>query len=433
MSKEKLYISFIKWISIGYIFILTLLGIFLPYNIELLFGLNIIGLTSFSVSIFLNRKEYQKWRLIIEVISLSLIFIFSLIFIIWKIYAFYFINQGLSLLFISYSFIYTLIRVNKEKSGKKIIKNITLVVASIISITVFSLGSISLLGYKRSLMSSLVELALANTKVDDSHALEAFNRDTSLEKELTFDTSLVKNDIRMELFENMKVYYLNSNSNYSSVLFYIHGGYYIYNIDSYQIKSIDRIATLSNSMVVIPLYTLAPFEDVDINYPRMKRLYEKVVADNPNKKISLLGDSAGGGFALSIAENLTKSPDELILLSPWVDVTMTNPDIKQYYDPTLSITMCKLCGEAWAGTNLTNDYRVSPIYGDLSKLNKVTIFVGTRELFYPDNILLYNKIKETGNPHVSLIVGNGLNHVYPFGPTIEGRFAIEQISRIINS
>lgn len=105
MTKEKSYIPFIKWISISYIFVLTLLAIFLTNSIELLFGLNTIGLISFGVSIFLNRKEYQKWRLIIEVISLSLIIVFSLVFIIWKIYAFYFINQGLSFyLFLIHSF-----------------------------------------------------------------------------------------------------------------------------------------------------------------------------------------------------------------------------------------------------------------------------------------------------------------------------------------
>lgn len=68
---------------------------------------------------------------------------------------------------------------------------------------------------------------------------------------------------------------------------------------------------------------------------------------------------------------------------------------------------------------------------DLSKLKKVTIFVGTRELFYPDDTLLYRKIKQTGNSRVSLYVGKGLNHIFTVYPTLEGRIALEEICRII--
>ena len=98
----------------------------------------------------------------------------------------------------------------------------------------------------------------------------------------------------------------------------------------------------------------------------------------------------------------------------------------------LTVTMGEICGKAWAGYAYpTNDWHVSPIYGDLSKLKKVTIFVGTRELFYPDDALLYRKIKQTGNSRASLYVGKGLNHIFPVYPTLEGRIALEEICRII--
>lgn len=76
-----------------------------------------------------------------------------------------------------------------------------------------------------------------------------------------------------------------------------------------------------------------------------------------------------------------------------------------------------------------DDWLVSPIYGDLSDLKNVSIFVGTRELFYPDDTLLYEKLK--GNENVTLYFGKGQNHVYPVYPTLEGRVAVEQIMDII--
>ena len=167
----------------------------------------------------------------------------------------------------------------------------------------------------------------------------------------------------------------------------------------------------------------------------MLKLYEQVCSENPGKKIILMGDSAGGGFSLALAENLAQhsmaQPDELILLSPWVDVTMSNPEITDYADadPMLTVTMGKMSGEAWAGKLPTDDWLVSPINGDLSQLHNVTIFVGTRELFYPDDTLLYEKLK--GNPMVKLYAGRGQNHVYPVYPTLEGRMATETIMSIV--
>ena len=110
--------------------------------------------------------------------------------------------------------------------------------------------------------------------------------------------------------------------------------------------------------------------------------------------------------------------------------TMSNPDVADYYDPMLTVTMGKMSGEAWAGDLPLDDPLVSPIYGDLSDLKNVTIFVGDRELFYPDDTLLYEKLKE--NENVVLHIGHGQNHVYPVYPTPEGRIAIEQIIDIIN-
>ena len=47
-----------------------------------------------------------------------------------------------------------------------------------------------------------------------------------------------------------------------------------------------------------------------------------------------MGDSAGGGLSLALAEYFKaegmRLPDELILLSPWVDVSMENEDIPKY-------------------------------------------------------------------------------------------------------
>ncbi len=185
----------------------------------------------------------------------------------------------------------------------------------------------------------------------------------------------------------------------------------------------------------MPVYPLAPFNTVTDSYDTMMRLYEKVRTENEGCKIILMGDSAGGGYSLALAEGMTEygleQPDELILLSPWVDVSMNNPGIADYIsdDPMLTVTMGRMSGEAWAGELSPEDWHVSPINGEMSELHNVTIFVGTRELFYPDDTLLYEKLRN--NPRVRLYIGSGQNHVYPVYPTLEGRIATEKIMKII--
>ena len=100
-------------------------------------------------------------------------------------------------------------------------------------------------------------------------------------------------------------------------------------------------------------------------------------------------------------------------------------------DPMLSMEKAIYAGNAWRGKYDEDDYRVSSINGDLAKLKKVTIFVGTHEFFYPDNTLLYEKMKDRG-VKATIIVGENLNHVYPAFPSREGHQAVKQIKEIIN-
>ena len=60
--------------------------------------------------------------------------------------------------------------------------------------------------------------------------------------------------------------------------------------------------------------------------------------------------------------------DGLILYSPWVDVTMTNPDIAPILprDPMLGVPGLKWAGQVWAGKLATKDPRISPYMAHLT-------------------------------------------------------------------
>ena len=280
----------------------------------------------------------------------------------------------------------------------------------------------------RSMMARLASIYLKITSDHDKNYLKRTNKKIKKGEPHWVMPKYISKDIVEEDFNGMRVYFINKNSSYKKVLFYIHGGYYLHEPRSFHIKMLKRIIKDKETMLVFPLYPKAPWHNVNDSFDSMLALFNKVQEENKDKKIILAGDSAGGGYSLALAESLTTQPNELILLSPWVDACMKNEEIKKYkkVDPMLSVEKAKYAANLWKGNYDLDEYHISPINGDLSKLNSITIFVGTHEIFLPDNTLLYNKLKEN-NVNTNLIIGENLNHVYPAFPCREGHKAIKQI------
>ena len=139
-----------------------------------------------------------------------------------------------------------------------------------------------------------------------------------------------------------------------------------------------------------------------------------------------MGDSAGGGFVLSFAQYLKNNnlpqPKNIVVFSPWVDISMSNPPYDSANDPILGEIGLKEMGKSWAGELDITDYRVSPLFGDKFGLAKTLIFAGEDEIFYKD-IKRYAK----NDDNVKLITGKGLYHIYPLFPIPEAKQAFREI------
>ena len=427
----KLMYRFGKYIMpclLGAALVGTIAAAFAPYAVEILLGLAALCLAGFALCYNTAADGKLIWSDYIASLAIALSFLLTLLLIVGGYLQLYTVIEGINLLVILGISIALLYRKNANRAA--------LWVMIVLCLVVFGFGAYSHAAYGRTVMATIVEKVLASNKVIDSKVAAAFQKLTDAEEApVTVKTSDFNPKAKQKVFEGMPVLYVNGDAAYEHVIFYIHGGYYVYQMGSEQVALMNRLTRQTNSLAVIPMYPLAPFHTAEGGHELMLKLYEQVCGENPGKKIILMGDSAGGGYSLALAENLAQhgmeQPDELILLSPWVDVTMNNPEIADYTDtdPMLTVTMGRMSGEAWAGSLPTDDWLVSPINGDLSQLHNVTIFVGTRELFYPDDTLLYEKLK--GNPKVKLYVGQGQNHVYPVYPTLEGRMTTETIAGIV--
>ena len=155
--------------------------------------------------------------------------------------------------------------------------------------------------------------------------------------------------------------------------------------------------------------------------------------------LSLLGDSSGAtvalGMTLLLADAGLKQPQTLVLLSPYPDISLSNPDISRYerLDPLIWASNVRITARAWAGELSDTDPRVSPIFGSLERLAcRITLFAGERETLYPDILRLHRALDGKGAEH-TFVSARGMNHVYQIYPIPEAARELRFISKIISS
>jgi acetyl esterase/lipase len=205
---------------------------------------------------------------------------------------------------------------------------------------------------------------------------------------------------------------------------YLHGGAYINGIAPQHWTLIGRLAD-AGVRVEVPLYGLAPQHTHRDAYPFVQAVWAQLAAEAPPGELVLAGDSAGGGLALGLAQQLAadggRRPDRLVLLSPWLDLTLSSPRLAEYErrDPWLARPGLVEAGLAWAGGDDPTGAPLSPGGGPLAGLPPTTLFVGTREIGYPDAEGFASAAAATG-VEVELVVADGAVHVYPLVPAPEG-------------
>ncbi|PLX10013.1 MAG: hypothetical protein C0594_05485 [Marinilabiliales bacterium] len=171
----------------------------------------------------------------------------------------------------------------------------------------------------------------------------------------------------------------------------------------------------------------------------MHEVYKNIVLPESSSKIIFIGDSAGGGlalgFALDIKNEKIKQPDEIILFSPWLDVSMSNPEINQLdiKDNILSITGLQEAGMEYTKQLHEKDSRASPIYGDFKGLARISIFVGTKDLLLADARKLKDLLKEQEHLFYYFEYKNMFHDWIIITSLKESKDALEKVKMIMDS
>lgn len=203
-----------------------------------------------------------------------------------------------------------------------------------------------------------------------------------------------------------------------SLIIYIPGGAYSGEPMEGHFKLAERLS--EKAEVLFMRHPALPEHTVTDVFDDLLEIYEEKRSEFKN--VYLMGDSSGGGLALALAEAAKEKPSKVILISPWLDVSLSDPEIEDKEDPILEPYGLRRIGKMWAGELSLADYRVSPIYGSLDGLD-ITIFCGTDELLYTDIL----KLKDRCDIHVA----EGMFHAYPVFDVPEAEDTIKEILELL--
>ena len=240
-------------------------------------------------------------------------------------------------------------------------------------------------------------------------------------------------EMRQYRVGGMQVFHMEPQDASKPIVLYIHGGAYYHNFSSRHWAAMAEWARTTGCGIVAPNYLLLYCYTAKDAHPLMMQLYRQLIQQYSARRIIVMGDSAGGGFTLALAQEMRgdsiEQPKHLVLISPWVDV-LGGDDALQEKDTFLNAEVLRKIGTDWAGDMDPRDPMISPLYGDMQGLPPTDLFTGTWEIFYTDIVNTCNKMKAAG-VDVQLHVAEKMGHVYPLWPCPEGSKARKEIADII--
>jgi epsilon-lactone hydrolase len=219
-------------------------------------------------------------------------------------------------------------------------------------------------------------------------------------------------------------------------ILYLHGGAYVQNFVRQHWKFLSGLVAATHCTITAPDYPLAPKYTFLDAFEMVVPLYENIITHAGSENTVVMGDSAGGGFALALCQKLkvksVAQPKRIVLLSPWLDLTLNNPEIDfiDPHDPFLGISGLRRAAIAYAGGHDLHGYMLSPINGPLDGLGAISVFIGSNDILVADTRKLQMLAKQKG-VSIDYREYKDMVHVWMLLYFRESRQAQEEIKQLL--
>lgn len=209
----------------------------------------------------------------------------------------------------------------------------------------------------------------------------------------------------------------------------LHGGGFVTEANILNWADYAAMARQTGATVVVPIYPLAPPKgtaSVDTLVPPMADYLAAMIDAHGTDNVSLYGDSAGGTYAMLVAQELVRrcradaacvlaeeEPSRMVLISPVLHLTLSGPVVDDIDDPIIPARLPPSAG----GELNADDPRVNPIMvEDLTGLPPTAIYVGTVERPYPGDLMFRDKLlAQDPDADFTVVIGDGQMHDWALG------------------
>lgn len=194
------------------------------------------------------------------------------------------------------------------------------------------------------------------------------------------------------------------------------------------------LCTMTGAKAIIPDYRLAPEHPWPAAIDDGFAVYRELA----KKPFAIVGESAGGNFALSLILHAKMEglplPSVAALLSPWCDLSNSGDSLiaNDGRDPTLTAQDVSTSAQHYAAGNTLEDSAISPINGTFDEsFPPCIITTGTRDLLLSQSVCLANVLRDN-NVQVDLHVWESLWHVFEWDDRIpEARQSLSRIAKFL--
>ncbi|MFJ9721308.1 alpha/beta hydrolase [Streptomyces sp. NPDC101209] len=224
-------------------------------------------------------------------------------------------------------------------------------------------------------------------------------------------------------------------------LLYLHGGGYVIGSPHTHAGLVGELARRAGLRTVSVDYRLAPEHPFPAAVDDGLAAYRELLATGTDPRdLVVAGDSAGGGLSiatlLAAREAGLPQPAAVVVLSPWVDLTLAGGSIraKEGVDPIFTESDLRAYADLYVGEGDRAQPLASPLFADLTGLPPLLVQVGANELLLDDAVRLAGRAG-ADDVEVTLEIGPGLPHVFQhhYGRLDEADAALERAARFLTA
>lgn len=222
------------------------------------------------------------------------------------------------------------------------------------------------------------------------------------------------------------------------LILYLHGGAFIYPPVFFHWRFLHDLALRTHCDALLPVYPKSPEYDCEYSVKTLLEYYKSISDSGQYDEIHLVGDSAGACLCLVVAQEAHKNgwqkPTSSTLLSPCVDLSHTKEKemlALQDSDSMLQYDRIVILNAIWQGQLSAQHPWVSPVFGDFSGIDNLSVYYGSDEILQPDDLFLKETYEKAGKTGLFREF-EGMFHTFAMFPIPEGFRAVKMMVNSIN-